>query len=209
QPGLGINSQIGTTLSYDLDRPQALNHLNMQIVADGRHSVPTTMTITSDNQVRQVTLPPIADSNVPGAVPTVPVSFPTMLGSHFVVTVTGIRPEYAANYYSAGPLALPLGIAEIGIPGVAAAPTPATLPGNCVSNLLSIDGHPIDVSVVGSAQQALQGGQVQVVPCGPDAAGITLSAGTHVVQTAVEHNPPCASAPSTCTGWNLDQLALD
>ena len=36
-----------------------------------------------------------------------------------------------------------------------------------------------------------------------------MAAGTHVVQTAVGHNPPCASTPATCTGWNLDQLALD
>ena len=45
-----------------------------------------------------------------------PVPFPALTGSHFVVTFTGVRAEYAANYYSAGPLALPLGIAEIGIP---------------------------------------------------------------------------------------------
>ena len=90
-----------------------------------------------------------------------------------------------------------------------ASPTPATLPGNCVSNLLTIDGQPIDVSVVGSTQQALNGGESQLVPCGPDAKGITLSAGPHVVQTAPGHNPPCANAPTTCTGWNIDQLALD
>ncbi len=209
QPGLGLHAQLGSTLTYDLVRPQALDHLTMQVIADGRHSVPTSMTVSSGNQVRQVTLPPIADSNVPGAVTTVPVSFPALVGSHFVVTFTGVRAEYAANYYSAGPLALPLGIAEIGIPGVSAAPVPARLPGNCVSNLLSIDGTPIDVAVTGSARHALQGGQVQVVPCGPDAKGITLAAGTHVVQTAVGHNPPCASTPATCTGWNIDQLVLD
>ena len=82
---------------------------------------------------------------MPGAVTTVPVSFPALTGSHFIITFTAIRPEYAANYYSAGPLTLPLGIAEIGFPGVRAATTPADLPGNCVSNLLTIDGRPIDV----------------------------------------------------------------
>ena len=156
-----------------------------------------------------MTLPPIADSTVPGAVTTVPVSFPALTGSHFVVTFTGVRPEYAANYYSSGPLALPLGIAEIGLPGVRAAATPATLPGNCVANLLSIDGQPIDVAIVGSASHALNGGEAQLVPCGPDAKGITLGAGPHVVETAAGHNAPCASAPTTCTGWNIDQLALD
>ena len=86
--------------------------------------------------MRTVTLPPIADSTVPGAVTTVPVSFPALTGSHFVVTFTGVRPEYAANYYSAGPLELPLGIAEIGIPGVQARtrhrpPCPATACPTC------------------------------------------------------------------------------
>jgi hypothetical protein len=102
-----------------------------------------------------------------------------------------------------------LGIAEIGIPGVKATPTPAALPGNCVSNLLTIDGQPISVSMVGPTQQALDGGESQLVPCGPDAKGITLSAGPHVVQTVAGHNPPCANTPTTCTGWNIDQLALD
>ena len=209
QPGLGTKAQIGSTLTYDLTKPQKVSVLNMQVIADGRHSVPTSMTITSGDQTRHITLPPIADSNVPGAVTTVPVLFPPMTGSHFVVTFTGIRPEYAANYYSAGPLALPLGIAEIGFPGVQSSPTPAQLPGNCVDNLMTIDGQPIDVSVVGSTAQALDGGQVQLVPCGPDAKGITLAAGTHVVETAIGHNGPCASAPSTCTGWNTDQIVLD
>ena len=93
----------GSTLTYDLAKPQTLTGLNMQVIADGRHSVPTTMTIASGNQVRTITVPPIADGTVPNAVTTVPVTFPALTGSHFVVTFTGIRPEYAANYYSAGP----------------------------------------------------------------------------------------------------------
>jgi hypothetical protein len=209
QPGLGTKAQIGSSLTYDLTKPQALNHLNLQVIADGRHSVPTALTIASGLQVRQVPIPPIANSPVPGAVTTVPLTFPAITGSHFVVTFTGIRPEYAANYYSAGPLALPLGIAEIGLPGVNFPPTPAAVPGNCVSNLLTIDGRPISVAISGSSTNALDGGELQAVPCGPDAKGIALAAGTHVVQTVVGHNPPCASAPTTCTGWNLDQLVLD
>ena len=209
QPGLGTAAQHGVSLTYNLTKQTTLNQLSMQVIADGRHSVPTSMTIASGTQVRHVTLPPIADSTVPNATTTVPVSFPALSGSQFVVTFTGIRPEYAANYYTAGPLALPIGIAEIGIPGVLAAPTPGTVPGNCVSNLLSIDGKPIDVAVVGTTGQALNGGELQVVPCGPDAQGITLPAGPHIVQTALGHGPNCAPNPATCTGWNVDQLVLD
>jgi hypothetical protein len=209
QPGLGIAAQNGATLTYDLKGPHTLSQLNLQIIADGRHSVPTTMTIGSGLQARTITLPAIADSVVPDATTWVPVTFPPITGSHFVITFNTVRPESASNYYSAGPLALPLGIAEIGIPGVTSAPTPAQLPGRCVGNLLTIDGKPIDVQVVGSTKQALGGSEVQVVPCGPNAGGITLSAGTHVVETATGHVPACPSVPQTCTGWNIDQLALD
>ncbi len=209
QPGFGIGADIGSTLTYNLTRPQTLRSFPMTVIADGRHSVPTTMTITSGSQVRTVTLPPIADSTVPGATTTVPVSFAPLTGSQFVLTFTSVRAESAKNYYSTGPLALPLGIAKVGIPGVQAPPTAATLPGNCVSNLLSVDGQPIDVSIVGSTQNALDNGESELVPCGPDAKGITLGAGPHIVQTAVAHNPPCANASSTCTGWNIDQLVFD
>jgi hypothetical protein len=139
----------------------------------------------------------------------VPIQFAALDGRHFVVTFTGIRPEIAANYYSAGPLVLPLGIAEIGIPGVQAPATPAQLPGNCTSGLLSIDGQPVGLRIVGSTESALNNDQVTAVPCGPDANGITLGAGTHVVQSAVAHNPACAGNVASCTGWNIDQIVLD
>ena len=209
QPGLGSQAQVGSTLTYDLARPQTLDRAGH---AGDRRRAPFGPDLHDDHlggQTRAITLPPIADGTVPSAVTTVPVSFPALTGSHFVVTFTGVRPEYAANYYSAGPLDLPLGIAEIGLPGVKTNPTPATLPGTCVSNLLTIDGQPISVAVVGSTQHALGGGEAQLVPCGPDAKGIKLTAGPHVVQTVAGHNRPCANAPTTCTGWNIDQLALD
>ena len=41
QPGLGTNAQVGSTVTYDLTKPQTLSGLNMQVIADGRHSVPT------------------------------------------------------------------------------------------------------------------------------------------------------------------------
>jgi hypothetical protein len=208
QPGLGLPAQIGASLTYDLDKTTTLSGLTLKVIADGRHSVPTSLTVAAGGVTRAVDLPPIADGTVPGAVTTVPIAFPALTGDHFVVTFTGVRPEKAANYYSAGPLVLPLGIAEIGIPGVQAPSTPAQLPGNCTAGLLTIDGQPIDVSIVGSTQRALDNSEVQVVPCGPDANGIQLSAGTHVVQTALAHTA-CAGAPASCTGWNIDQLVLD
>jgi hypothetical protein len=209
EPGLGSDADIGATLTYNVTRPMTISTLNMQVVADGRHSVPTALTVSAGGVTRKVTLPAIADSTVPGAVTDVPMSFAPVTGSQIVVTFTAIRAEKAANYYSAGPLALPIAIAEIGIPGLTTPATPATLPGTCTPSLLTIDGQPIDLAVVGSTSSALDNGEMQVVPCGADANGIALAAGTHVVQSTVGHNPLCATNIADCTGWNIDQLVLD
>jgi arabinofuranan 3-O-arabinosyltransferase len=210
QPGLGSAAQVGSTLTYDLKSRLTLSRLEVGVVADGRHSVPTSVTISTlgpdgqpdaQSQSRQVALPAIADSTVPGAVTNVALTFPALTGQQFRLTITGVRTEMAANYYSAGPLALPVAIASVGLPGAPVPVTPAQLPGTCTSGLLTVDGHPIDVAVVGSTQNALTNQEVRVVPCGPSAGGLTLSAGPHVVQTAVGH--------SEISGWNIDQLVLD
>ncbi len=227
QPGFGGTHQVGDWLQYNLDRPLTFTHMNLQVIADGRHSVPTSIRITAStaNQkastTRTLTLPAIADSRTPGAVTTVPLSFPAVTGQRITVTVTGARLEDTTNYYSESPIALPLGIAELGIPGLDAPAFPATVPGTCQSNLLQIDGHPVTVRVVGSTAAALAGGQLAIEPCGADAGGITLSAGTHVVETQAAHQTALVGTTRTagtaincqadadCSGWNLNQLTLD
>jgi len=201
QPGFGAAYQKGEWLEYDLAKSITFDHLALQVVADGRHSLPTSLTITTESGSRSVNLPPISDRATPGATVAVPVTFPALSGSHIRITVTGVRLESSTNYYSPSPIALPLGIAEVGIPGVQVAPTPASLPGNCQSNLISIDGKPISVMIVGSTSAALDDGVVSIVPCGPDAAGVTLGPGSHIVETALGHTPT--------TGWDVDQLVLD
>ena len=73
-------------------------------------------------------------------------------------------------------------------------------------NLLSIDGQPIGVAVVGSTRWPWTTARSRSSPVAPDANGITLGAGTHVVETA--GHDPRAPAPTT-TGWNIDQLVFD
>ena len=86
------------------------------------------MTVTADNQSTNVALPPLADSPVPGSVVNVPVSFPALTGANIRITVDTARLENTPNYYSQQPIAMPLGIAEVGIPGLHAAPLPEDIP---------------------------------------------------------------------------------
>ncbi len=217
QPGLGAAHQAGDWLQYNVAHTLSFSTMDLQVVADGRHSVPTAITVTAENATQVVTgtrtlaLPPIADKKAAGSTVSLPLSFPALTGRRFKVTFTHVRLEHTTNYYSSTPIALPLGIAEVGIPGLTVPAVPATLPGGCQMNLLRIDGRPVGVRVTGSTASALDGGTLEVSLCGPDALGISLAAGPHVVQTDVAHTPSTTACMKTenCNGWNLNQLVLD
>ena len=199
EPGFGATHQAGDWLQYRLPEPITFDHLDLQIVADGQHSVPTSLTVTAGGQSATVALPPLADSRVPGSVVDVPVSFPALTGADIQITVDTVRFENTPNYYSQQPIAMPLGIAEVGIPGLQAAPLPAEIPSSCLGDLLTLDGNPLWVSVTGSTTTALNRQALTVSPCGPDAGGVALGPGQHTLE----------STPGQTTGFDINQLAFD
>ena len=206
-PGLGASHQTGAWLKYDLPSPITFSTLDLQLLADGQHSVPTSLTISTENGSRHLTLPPIADGRTAGSVVNVPLSFPALTGQHITITFTTVRMVDTVNYYSQLPQALPLGVAEVGIPGLHASPLPATIPSTCRDDLLSIDGKPVWIAVSGSTQTALaRTHPLNVTFCGPDAGGIPLGAGTHTLTAA--YGDTLVNNQLT-TGFDLDRLALD
>ncbi|HUI03176.1 MAG TPA: alpha-(1-_3)-arabinofuranosyltransferase family protein [Acidimicrobiales bacterium] len=199
-PGLG--PQAGNWLQYDLARPITFGQLSMDVVADGRHSVPTEVTVSAGGQRRTVALPPVTDSPTPGATTPVSVSFPPLTGAQVRVTFDAVEPRRDLDYYSNVPIELPLGIAELSVPGMPHARlAPATLPGVCRSDLLSVDGAPVPVAVTGPVPSARSTGALAVRGCGAAAGGITLSAGSHLLQTQPGSTPG--------VGVDVDSLVLD
>jgi arabinofuranan 3-O-arabinosyltransferase len=219
QPGFGAAHQVGDWLEYNLEKTLTFSSMTLRVLADGRHSVPTSLEVSATGPTgvvttHQVTLPPISDSSVAGATTTVPIRFPAVTGRRIRVTVTGARLEYTTNYTVTKPTALPLGIATLGIPGLVAPSMPSTVPGTCQSNLISIDGKPVTVQITGSTDTALDNGDLSIEPCGADAHGISLAAGTHVLETQLADTPAAPStvhcqATADCRGWNVDHLTLD
>ncbi len=199
EPGFGASHQAGQWLQYRLPRSITTDHLDLEVVADGLHSVPTSITVTTGSGQAVVRLPPIADDTVPGSTVDVPISYPPLTGQSLRITFDTVRLEYTVNYYSQSPIALPLGIAEVGIPGVRAPALPAVIPAPCRNDLISVDGTPVWVSVSGSASNALDGQALQVSLCGPDAGGLVLGPGTHTLR----------AADGQVSGFNIDQLAFD
>ena len=120
-----------------------------------------------------------------------------MTGSVIRVTVDSSRTERTTDYTTQARVALPVGIAELGIPGLSVAPVPAELPGTCRSDLLTVDGTPVWLSVTGSTASALARDPLTVSLCGPDASGLPLAAGNHTLQ----------STSGSTVGFDLDELA--
>jgi hypothetical protein len=194
-----VTHQAGQWLQYKLPHPVTFDHLDLEIAADGQHSVPTKLTISADGQQESVRLPPIPDGTVPGSVVDVPASFPALTGQNIRITVDDVRVEYTTNYYSRNPIALPLGIAEVGIPGVQAGTLPTSIPTSCRSDLLTVDGRPLWVSITGTTTAALSRQPLTVALCGPDAGGLALGPGPHTLRSTL----------GQVAGFDIDQLALD
>ncbi len=199
EPGMGAGHQAGEVLHYNLVKPVTFDHLDLNVVADGRHSVPTVITVATEHGSRRLNLPPLADANAAGATVGVPLTFPSLTGEHLTITFDAVRLEYTTDYYSQSPNALPIAIAEVGIPGVEASPLPGTVPSTCRGDLVTIDGQPLWLQVSGSTNAALARQALAVTLCGPDAGGLHLGPGHHAL----------ASTPGSTTGLDIDRLAFD
>ncbi|HET9077293.1 MAG TPA: alpha-(1-_3)-arabinofuranosyltransferase family protein [Acidimicrobiales bacterium] len=196
--------QAGEWLRVWTDKPISFDHLDLRVVNDGRHSLPSRITISTGSGTRtvDVPVPPVGTGRPQGSTSLVPVSFPALSGRSVQVTVDAVHQVRVPDYFStfAGLTdELPVGIAELGLPGVVQPAAPPGVPAVCSPGLLQIDGRPIDVEVTGSTSAALAGSQIALRPCGNSANGVALGPGTHTVQTS----------PRLPLGWSIDQLRLE
>ena len=197
-PALG--NQVGSWVDYELSRPVTFDQLTLELVTDGIHSIPTEVTIRTTGGARTVAVPPV-DPGVgrpQGSVTPVTVHFPAISGNDVRLTVNAVAPHTFLDYQSENPNTDPVGLAEIAIPGVAPLATPSTVPVRCYSDLMAIDGRPVDISVSGTTADARTNQPLTIRGCGNAASGVTLSAGTHTLTTSTW----------LAAGLNVDTLDL-
>ena len=114
-------TQTGQWLDAQLDAAVTLDHADLQIVADGRHSVPTRITVTPVGGTPVAVDVPAVEDGPAGTVRTVRVAFPAVTTTGLRLTVDAVR-EVTTHPRDALPETLPVAIAETGLAGV---PTPA------------------------------------------------------------------------------------
>ncbi|HEX9258696.1 MAG TPA: hypothetical protein VF855_04105, partial [Acidimicrobiales bacterium] len=194
----GFLDQRGRWLEATSAQPVTFDALNMVVVRDGRHSVPTRVLVETDGAARvSVDLPAVTDdSSLEGATASLRVALPRMTASTVRITVEAVREVLTKDFYSGTDIAMPVAIAEVGVPGLTVDPLPAEVPAGCRDDLLRIDGAAVPIRVSLGTQDALDGDPGVVSTC--DGAPIRLGAGRHLVETPAGQD----------TGIDIDRLAL-
>lgn len=192
----GFLDQLGHWMFFRAPAPLTVDHLDLRLVADGRHSVPTELFLETDTgETRTIRLPTVADREEADAVVAVPVRFDPVTARELRFTVAGVREVRTRDWYSETQVLMPVAVAELGIPGLRA-PTPATaVDSGCRDDLLRVDGRPLAVRVTGEATAAAGRGALAVATCDP---AVDLRRGDHVVRAAKGRD----------TGLDLDRLVF-
>jgi hypothetical protein len=181
---------VGQWVEVDAGRPVTFDHLDLQVVADGRHSVPTRLRLDADGQTRTVDVPAVGDQPAENATTPVTVSFDPLTASHVRVTVEAVREVTTREYYSNSPIVTPVALAELGIPGVQRPAPGESLAGACRDDLLTVDGAPVPIRVTGSTADAVSSRPLAVERCDPatgaaSSAPLALDRGQHVLRSAL------------------------
>ena len=199
QTPFGEPNIIDSWVQVETAEPLTVGHLDLQLVADGQHSVPTRLRIEGDGgESRVVDVPAVSDTDEPGSTVTVPVDFDPLTTSRLRVTVEDVRRVLSNEYYSEVPIVRPVGIAELGIPGLTVPPVPERFSNDCRENLLEVDGQPVGLRLRGSTADAVARGALSVEPCGSGLDALRLGDGDHLLR----------AAQGKRTGIDLDRLAL-
>lgn len=194
----GFLGQDGEWTLYRSPEAVSFDHMDLEVVADGRHTVPTRLRILADGEEAAVVdVPPIADEADRDATTSVRLDLPrTVTGTTIQVEVAATREISTNDWISKQPVVMPVGIAEWGIPGLAVAPLAETFDSGCRDDLLDHDGEAVPVRVTGTTADALAGEALVLAPCG--GAPLDLPGGTSRLR----------SAEGVDTGLQVDRLTL-
>ncbi len=191
-----FGNAVGQTMSFTVPTPVTVDHLDLTVFADGRHSTPSRLKIQSnDGTTREVDVPPVPDQPQENATATIPLDIEPVTGTDLTITIEAVHPRLVADYYTGAQHLAPVAIAELGIPGIRRAPEPATLAGGCRSGLVSVDGTDVPVRLVGSTADAERREGTPFELCQD---GLLLTRGHHEVHTRA----------GSRTGIDVDRFVL-
>ena len=193
-PFVGLTDQWW---EIDTGERVTVDEVSLDIVADDRHSLPIRIAVSVDGSEPQVLSVPVVERGRRGETRHVSVPLARPLRGHRVrVAIDGARARTTPDWYSGGPVALPIGLAEIGVTDADPVVPARTMDTGCRDDLLTLDGAPLPVRITGPSATALARGPLTVTPCDDEA--LELAAGPHEL----------LAASGAETGIDLDRLVL-
>lgn len=164
-----INDVEAQWIEITYPEPVTVDGLTMELVDDGLHSLPGFVDVSVDGQqlvlADGVTERP-SDSLDRGNTRTLDVDTGSVTGTTFRIELGGALPAESTDWFSGEPTVLPIGIAEVGLPVVDVPTGDDPFPAECRDDLLTLDGQPVPVRVVGTAGQAVAGDAMDLGSCG-------------------------------------------
>jgi hypothetical protein len=192
-----FSTLVGQALDLQLPAPVSLRALDLDVVADGRHSLPRSFRLVADDAAPVVLAVPPITSPAPDGSGIVRVHLPlpsATTATHWRLEVADVDIRSTTDWSTLLPFTLPLGIAEIHLPGVPTRPA-ADVDTGCRDDLLTVDGTPVALRVTGDPTDLSTDGGLAVALCGP---AVDLPAGESILRTTAGRR----------TGIALDRLVL-
>ncbi|MBM3661122.1 MAG: DUF3367 domain-containing protein, partial [Actinobacteria bacterium] len=176
-----LGAPVGSRWTVRSDAGLRLPSLPIDLVTDDRHSVPTRLGIKVDGVTQEFAVPGLGVTEGANSTTRVVHSPATpIVGNELTIEVLAVAPRMQADD-AGGPVILPVGIAEVGLPALAPSTAAAAVDDGCRSDLLTLDGTPVALRVTGAPGRTGTG-RLAVTTC--DGAPLTLTAGRHVLRAA-------------------------
>ena len=200
-----VNNVQDQWIEVDRTTPFVLDHLDLSLVSDARHSLPSTLRVSLDGRNQDVVVPDLRPGPL-GHVVTTRIPLAQVQGRHLRVTITGVRSKPTHSFYAGDAvLRLPVSVAELGVAHVQVAPLdstpsgghPGTFDTGCRSDLVRVDGVAVSVRISGPIAEALDGGPLHLSVCGPTRS-VDMHAGVNEVTTV----------PGADSALSIDRLVL-
>jgi arabinofuranan 3-O-arabinosyltransferase len=189
----------GATISVALPQATTLDHLDLRIIEDGRHSVPTRLVLRTDEGEERILDVPTVPTSEPGSdPPAVTVPFTPLTTDALTVTVAASTPRTTVDRRYGDVVALPIAIAELGLTPAPDRPAGTTFDSGCRSDVVTVDGIAVPVRLTGAPGASLLDRPPLAVEWCGEGDGLDLGAGVHELRTG----------PGLETGLDLDRLVL-
>jgi arabinofuranan 3-O-arabinosyltransferase len=185
-------SPAGNWLEVRHDEPVEVDRLALDVVVDGRHSVPTALRVLADGvEVGTVAVPDLAAAE--GATTArVELDLPAFTASTVRIELAEVAPILTKDWHTGADVVMPVGIAEVEGLDVPVVPDrPVATP--CRSDLVVLDGEPVPVRVSEvPGRPATDRAELALEGCDT----VRLEAGTHEIETVA----------GAITGLDVDRL---